>query len=72
MTSRSPYIVGKVTPERKPGLITKIFKPFTLSCVMVVQLDEFPGPGLLGTLMVLEIFDRRLATHLGEEYDIGP
>ena len=41
------------------ALITHVFEPFTLSCVMVIRLHQNKG---LGEPMVLKLFDRRFAT----------
>lgn len=45
--------------------------PYTLSCVMIVQLWDFPTKGL-GEPRVLKVFDHRLTTGFQENYRVGP
>lgn len=44
--------------------IVKVFEPFTLSCVMVIQLD---APSLKGEF-VLKLYDRRFSTQLRDDW----
>lgn len=55
--------------ESIAALITHVFEPFTLSCVMVVRLLQKEG---LGKPTVLKLFDRRFASQLREEAEAEP
>ena len=55
--------------ESIAALITHVFEPFTLSCVMVVRLFQKEG---LGNPTVLKLFDRRFASQLREEAEVEP
>lgn len=71
--SRCPYVVGNriilrlgapYNDEMAEARITEVFEPFTLACVMVVQLNS-PALGLSGN-MVLKLFDRHFASQAKE------
>lgn len=73
---RCPYVAGNtITVQLEPhkesitALITHVFEPFTLSCVMVVRLFQKEG---LGKPTVLKLFDRRFASRLREEAEAEP
>lgn len=73
---RCPYVAGNtITVQLEPhkesiaALITHVFEPFTLSCVMVVRLFQKEG---LGKPTVLKLFDRRFASQLREEAEAEP
>ena len=73
---RCPYVAGNtITVRLEPhkesiaALITHVFEPFTLSCVMVVRLFQKER---LGEPTVLKLFDRRFASQLREEAEAEP
>lgn len=72
MFGRNPYYPGnKLSLQIESysselvATVVKAFEPFTLSCVLVVQLD-YPQLGLVGKY-ALKLYDRRFATQLRED-----
>lgn len=55
--------------------IVKVFEPFTLSSVMLVQLQVAATPSVseeLPGLVVLKVYDRRFATQFRQDYNASP
>lgn len=74
-----PYTVGNILqlhPEEPheeqviEARITKVFEPFTLSCVVAVSIES-QVPTLTGEF-ALKLFDRRFVTEVRKEQDISP
>jgi len=69
MLSAKLYLCRYVDKRHRVNArIIKVFKPFTLSCAMVVQLDCPPFKGQF----VLKLYDRRFSTQLRRDEKASP
>jgi hypothetical protein len=64
------YFRAPAREESYDARIIQVFAPFTLSCVVVVEMD-CPFFKLKGNI-VLKLFDRRFATQLREDENVQP
>lgn len=73
-TYSGPYVAGRLL-NLELGHVTvyaeilEVFKPFTLSCAMLVRLQNHPE---LSTPIVLKVYDRRFATQLRSDERTPP
>lgn len=56
-------------PREIEATIIRLFKPFTLSCAMIVQINDHPKLASEGK-MVLKLFDRRFVTEFWQMWNV--
>lgn len=56
-------------PDQIEAKILRLFQPFTLSCAMIVRIDDYPKLASEGS-MVLKLFDRRFITEFRQIWNV--